>query len=313
MHLNYYFYKCKAIFSMDKDTLFYKKHTIKCGSKLLDISTPRIMGILNITPDSFFDGGKYTDADSIKGRIKSMTEEGADIIDIGAYSSRPGAAHISETEEMERLKRTLDIIRSNYPDITVSIDTFRASVAQMAIEQYRVDIINDISGGKLESSIIEVVAHFQVPYITMHMQGTPQTMQQKPSYQHVVKDVLSYFSEHIALLRDKGINDIIVDPGFGFGKTIDHNYQLMAGLDVFQMLEVPILVGVSRKSMIYNLLNTTPAEALTGTTALNMIALQKGASILRVHDVKEAKELITVYKKLLDESEKSINLLKQDN
>jgi dihydropteroate synthase len=296
---------------MDKDTLFYKKHTIKCGTKLLNISTPKVMGILNITPDSFFDGGKYTEAEAIKTRVSTMISEGVDIIDVGAYSSRPGAKHISETEELNRLSNTLEIIRSEFPETIISIDTFRAKVAQKAIEDYKADIINDISSGRLEPEIIDIVANFQVPYITMHMQGTPQNMQKNPIYKHVIKDLLSYFAEHISSLRDKGINDIIIDPGFGFGKTLEHNYQLLSGMDVFQMLEVPILVGLSRKSMIYKLLHSSPNESLPGTIALNMIALQKGASILRVHDIKEAKELITIYEKLINESEKSINLLKQ--
>lgn len=313
MHLNYYFYKCKANFRMDKDTLFYKKHTIKCGTKLLDLSTPKVMGILNITPDSFFDGGKYTEAGAIKNRAKKMVDEGVDIIDVGAYSSRPGANHIPEQEENDRLALCLNIIRTEFPEAIISIDTFRAKVAQKAIEKFRVDIINDISGGKLDPEITDVVANFQVPYITMHMQGTPQNMQENPKYKHVIKDILAYFADHIFKLRDKGIHDILIDPGFGFGKTLEQNFQLLSGMDVFEMLEVPILVGVSRKSMIYKLLGTSPEDALPGTIALNMIALQKGASILRVHDVKEAKEMITIYEKLLVESEKSINLLKQEN
>lgn len=296
---------------MDKDTLFYKKHTIACNGKIIDISVPIVMGILNITPDSFFDGGKYLDKEKILEHTEKMLNEGASIIDIGAYSSRPGADEVGEKEELNRLSFALDIIRENFPDAVLSVDSFRAAIAANVIEKYKIDIINDISGGNIEPEILDVVASAKVPYITMHMQGNPQTMQNNPVYKHVVKDVLDYFIKHISLLRDKGINDIIIDPGFGFGKTIDHNYQLLAGLDVFQMLELPVLVGLSRKSMIYKLLGTSPDESLTGTIALNFIAIQKGASILRVHDVREAVETISIYKKLSDESEKSFNLLKE--
>jgi len=296
---------------MDKDTLFYKKHTIACNGKIIDISVPIVMGILNITPDSFFDGGKYLNKEKILSYTEKMLNEGASIIDIGAYSSRPGADEVGEKEERKRLSFALEIIRENIPDAVLSVDSFRAGIAANVIEKYKVDIINDISGGSIEPEILDVVASAEVPYITMHMQGNPQTMQNNPVYKHVVKEVLDYFIKHISLLRDKGINDIIIDPGFGFGKTIDHNYQLLAGLDVFQMLELPVLVGLSRKSMVYKLLGTSPDEALTGTIALNFVALQKGASILRVHDVREAVETISIYKKLSDESEKSFNLLKE--
>lgn len=299
---------------MDKDTLFYKKHTIRCRSKLLDISTPKIMGILNITPDSFYDGGRYLEDMAVTERARAMLSEGADIIDIGAYSSRPGAKDVGEKEEWERLERALNLLRINFPDAILSVDTFRAKIANRAIEQYNVDIINDISGGGINSEIIDIVSQHKVPYVSMHMQGTPQNMQEKPEYVHVVKDLLTYFAEHISRLRDKGVQDIIIDPGFGFGKTLDHNYQLMSGLDVFQMLETPILVGVSRKSMVYKLWNGSPENALAGSLVLSLIALQKGASFLRVHDVIETKELITIYEKLSVESEKSINLLKhQEN
>ncbi len=296
---------------MNKDTFFHKIQSIRCGSALFDLSSPKVMGILNVTPDSFYDGGKFLDGQGILSHTKNMLDEGADIIDIGAYSSRPGAADVPETEELNRLKNALTVIRNHFPDAILSVDTFRANVAKCAIEEFGTNIINDISGGKTEPEIIDIVANYGTPLITMHMQGTPRDMQNAPSYKHVVQDILKYFSEHIFYLKEKGVRDIIIDPGFGFGKTIDHNYQLMSGLDTFQMLETPILVGISRKSMIYNLLNTAPDNALTGTTALNLIALQKGASVLRVHDVKDAKHVITIYEKLLLESEKSINLLKQ--
>ncbi|MBN1117537.1 MAG: dihydropteroate synthase [Bacteroidales bacterium] len=296
---------------MDKDTLFYKKHTINCGSRLISIETPIVMGILNLTPDSFYDGGQINSTKDVNNKVKKLIDEGAAIIDVGAYSTKPGAEDVSVHEEKIRLEPGLNLIRERYPDTIISVDTFRAETAKWCIEKYKIDIINDISGGHLDSEIIDVAAGFQVPYITMHMQGTPKTMQKNPGYKHVVKDVLDYFSEHIAFLRQKGINDIIIDPGFGFGKTIEHNYQLLAGLDVFQMLELPILAGISRKSMIYRHLNSSPEEALAGTIALNTIALQKGAQILRVHDVKEAVNTISIYKKLLEESEKSINLLQK--
>lgn len=295
---------------MDKDTLFYKKRTIASRGKIIDISSPIVMGILNVTPDSFFDGGHYQDKKSILERTHKIVSEGAEIIDIGGYSSRPGAEEVSEKEELDRISFALEIIRENFPQAVVSIDTFRSNVAKNAVEKFDADIINDISGGSIEPEIIDIVASAGVPYITMHMQGTPGTMQKNPVYTHVVKDVLDYFIKHISVLRDKGIKDIIIDPGFGFGKSIDHNYQLLSGLDVFQMLELPVLVGLSRKSMIYKYLSSTPDEALTGTIALNLVALQKGASILRVHDVREAVETISIYKKLSEETEKSFNLLK---
>ncbi len=294
---------------MDKDTLFYKKHTIACGSKLLELTDPVVMGILNVTPDSFYDGGKYNNKESILGQAKKILKEGAEILDIGAYSSRPGAEDISAKEELERLRFALDLIRKEFPDQLISVDTYRPNVAEQVIKLYSVNIINDISGGEIDPEILDVAAQNNVPYICMHMQGTPQDMQNKTNYTHIVKDIISYFSYKISEIRAKGVHDIIIDPGFGFGKTLDQNYQLLAGLDVFQMLEVPIMVGLSRKSMIYKHLGNTPQEALTGTIALNMISLQKGASILRVHDVREAKETITIYKKLLQESGKSVNLL----
>lgn len=296
---------------MDKDTLFYKKHTIRCKSKLLDISSPQIMGILNLSPDSFYDGGKYSDPGKALKQVDRMINDGASVIDIGAYSSRPGATDISANEEIGRLERIIYPIREKFPDAILSLDTFRSTVAQNMIEKYCIDIINDISGGEIDPEILDLVAEKQTPYICMHLQGTPQDMQINPSYKHVVQDILTYFSNRVSLLRDKGIGDIIIDPGFGFGKTLEQNYQLLAGMDTFQMLEVPILAGLSRKSMIYKLTNSAPEGALTGTVALNLIALQKGASILRVHDVKETKELITIYQKLLTESEKSIILLQE--
>lgn len=298
---------------MDKDTLFYKKRTIRCNSRILEINQPLVMGILNVTPDSFFDGGKFTSAKAILSHVDLMVREGVDIIDIGGYSSRPGAEEVSVEEESKRVDQTLAIVRDKFPDVVLSIDTFRSKVAALALEKYQVDIINDISAGNIDPEILDVVAENKSAYIAMHMQGIPTTMQNTPKYAHVVKDILTYFSKRIQLLHDKKIHDIIIDPGFGFGKTVDHNYQLLAGLESFKLFEYPVLVGLSRKSMIYNYLNNTADDALTGTIVLNQIALQKGANILRVHDVKEAKQIIELNKKIQEESEKSINLLKKAN
>jgi dihydropteroate synthase len=294
---------------MDKDTLFYKKRTIRCNSKIIEIEHPLIMGILNVSPESFYDGGKYSSDEAVVNRVEKMITEGADIIDIGGYSSRPGAEEIPVQEELKRILNTLDIVRNKFPEIIISIDTFRSQVAAKAIEKYKIDIINDISGGTIDPEILDVVAEQKTAYIAMHMQGTPNNMQKNPHYKHVVKDILSYFAEHINKLQSKKITDIIIDPGFGFGKTLDQNYQLLAGLDTFKIFEFPLLVGLSRKSMVYKYLHTTPENALTGTIALNLLALQKGAMVLRVHDVMETKHTIDIYKKLLEESEKSLNLL----
>ncbi len=294
---------------MAKDTFFYKKRTIRCNSRIIELDKPLIMGILNLTPDSFYDGGKYTEPESLRKQLDKIILEGADIIDVGGYSSRPGATDVSQNEELSRIEPALELIRTNYPDAIISIDTFRAGVAARAIEQYQVDIINDITAGIIEPEILDVVAGKQVAYIAMHMQGTPHNMQQIPQYEHVVRDLIDFFSCRLAVLQQKKINDIIIDPGFGFGKTLDQNYQLLAGLDSFRIFEFPVLAGLSRKSMIYKHLGTVPEEALSGTIALNLAALQKGASILRVHDVKEARHTIDIYEKLKLESEKSINLL----
>lgn len=294
---------------MDKDTLFYKKRTIRCNSRIIEIDAPLIMGILNVTPDSFYDGGKYKSKDTIVSHVSKMLNDGANIIDVGGYSSRPGAENISEDKEIERIGKTLNIIRDKFPEAILSIDTFRSKVAAVALEKYNVDIINDISAGNIDPEILDVVSEYKAAYIAMHMQGSPLNMQLNPEYKHVTKDLIEYFAKKIEALRAKKIHDIIIDPGFGFGKTIDHNYQLLASLESFRIFEYPLLAGISRKSMIYKHLNTTPQEALTGTVALNMVALQKGASILRVHDVLEARHTIELYKKIKQANEKSINLL----
>lgn len=269
-------------------------YTINTNGKLMDLSTPQVMGILNITPDSFYAGSRVEDEAEITRRVTQIFSEGADMIDVGAYSSRSGADDVTPEEEMKRLRKGLGIVRKLYPEAVVSVDTFRADVAQMCVEEFDVQIINDISGGMLDANMFATVARLGVPYILMHMKGTPQTMQNQPHYDNVVREVMLYFAEKVQQLRDLGAKDIILDPGFGFAKTLDHNYQLMEHLEDFRLLELPILVGVSRKSMIYRLLDSTPQEALNGTTVLNTVALMKGANILRVHDVKECVEAVRI-------------------
>ncbi len=264
--------------------------TLNLRGRLLELREPLIMGILNVTPDSFFSESRTPDEEHIAQRVKQMMNDGADMIDIGGYSSRPGADNVSTEEEMNRLRRGLRIIRKLYPDVPVSVDTFRADVARMCIEEEGADIINDISGGMMDRQMFRTVAQLHVPYIMMHMQGTPDSMQLAPHYDNLRQEVMLYFAERIDRLCQMGAKDIIVDPGFGFGKTMEHNYELMAHLEDFHVFGLPLLVGISRKSMIYKLLGGTPQTSLNGTTVLNTIALTKGAHILRVHDVKEAAE-----------------------
>lgn len=273
-------------------------YTINVKGQLIDLSEPQVMGILNVTPDSFFSGSRKQTETEIRERVAEIFNEGASMIDVGAYSSRPDADDISPEEEMSRLRRGLKIVREMYPEAVVSVDTFRADVARMCVEEYGADIINDISGGNMDSRMFSTVAELGVPYILMHMKGTPQTMQQSPQYDDLMKDILLYFAERVQQLRDLGQKDIIIDPGFGFAKTLNHNYELMQQLDKLGIFELPVLVGISRKSMIYRLLGGTPADALNGTTTLNTIALLKGASILRVHDVKECVEVVNIVKKM---------------
>ncbi|GAA3782067.1 dihydropteroate synthase [Corallibacter vietnamensis] len=275
--------------------------TINCKGKLIDLSTPKVMGILNLTPDSFFDGGQYKSKKSITEQVALMLEEGATFIDIGAYSSRPNADFVSEADELKRLLPIITLLTKTFPDICISIDTFRSEVAKQAIHAGAA-IINDISAGQLDNKMLETVAKLQVPYIMMHMRGTPKTMQQLTSYNNLTKDILLYFSEKITEAKALGIIDIIVDPGFGFAKTREQNFELLNNLELFKHIEKPILAGVSRKSMIYKTLNITPKEALNGTTIINTMALQKGASILRVHDVKEAMECVKLFSELPTDS-----------
>lgn len=265
-------------------------HTLNLRGKLYPIDEPKIMGILNVTPDSIYAESRTSDDTHIAERVKQMMEEGADMIDIGGYSSRPGADDVTPQEEMERLRRGIRIVRKLYPEVPLSVDTFRADVARMCIEEEGADIINDIAAGMMDRQMFKTVARLGVPYIMMHMQGTPDTMQIAPHYDNLRREVMLYFAERIDRLCQMGAKDIIVDPGFGFGKTVAHNYELMNHLEDFNIFKLPILVGISRKTMIYKLLGGTPQTSLNGTTVLNTIALTKGAHILRVHDVKQAVE-----------------------
>ena len=272
--------------------------SLNVNGRLLDLSTPQVMGILNVTPDSFYAGSRSRTEAEIAARACQILDEGASIIDIGAYSSRSNAEHISPEEEMQRLRTGLEILNRNHPDAIISVDTFRAEVARQCVEEYGAAIINDISAGEMDEQMFPTVARLNVPYIMMHMQGTPQNMQKEPHYENLLKEVFMYFARKVRQLRDLGMKDIILDPGFGFGKTLEHNYELMAHLEEFGIFELPLLVGVSRKSMIYRLFGATPQEALNGTTVLDTVALMKGADILRVHDVREAVEAVRLIEKM---------------
>lgn len=282
-----------------------KKLSLNVGGRLLDLSRPLVMGILNVTPDSFYDGSRCPNDDAVAARVQAILAEGADMIDIGGYSSRPGCADVSVDEEKRRLAIGLEAIRRQSPEAVVSVDTFRAEVARWCVEQYGVQIINDISAGELDDAMFDTVAQLQVPYVMMHMRGTPTSMMQSQylHYDDVVADVLQYFAAKIDRLTYMGVNDIILDPGFGFSKTVDDNYRLMYHLDEFTRIGLPILVGISRKSMIYKLLDITPAESLNGTTALNVLALLGGANILRVHDVKQAVEAVKIVGKTFNNTQ----------
>ena len=272
--------------------------TINCKGTLIDLASPKVMGILNITPDSFYDGGKYKDEVAILNQVDKMLTEGATFIDVGAYSSRPGAAHISEEEELKRILPVIDLLLKNFPEIILSIDTFRSKIAKETINAGAA-IINDISGGTMDDNMFSTVANLHVPYILMHMLGTPQNMQQNPVYDDVVKDIISFFAKQIFELHQLQLNDIIIDMGFGFGKTIAHNYQILKDLRLFKSLDAPILAGISRKSMLYKTLDISAQEALNATTSANTIALLNGANILRVHDVKEAVEAVKIVTQVL--------------
>lgn len=271
--------------------------TINCNGEIIDLSSPKVMGVLNLTPDSFYDGGKYKSEKEIVEQTAIMLADGASFIDIGAYSSRPKAAHISEDEELKRLIPVINLILQEFPQILISVDTFRSQVAYEAI-QAGACLINDISAGMMDDNMMQTVGQLKVPYIMMHMRGQPQNMQEHTTYDDLIKDIIFYFSERITTAQSYGIIDMIIDPGFGFSKTTAQNFELLKQMEFFKMLDKPILAGLSRKSMIYKTLNCTPNDALNGTSVLNTIALQQGASILRVHDVKEAMECIILTQQL---------------
>jgi len=273
--------------------------SINCKGQLIDLATPKVMGILNVTPDSFYDGGNYKNDKDILNQVNRMLKEGATFIDVGAYSSRPNADHISEKEELNRLIPVIESILKEFPNALISVDTFRSEIAKQSVDAGAC-MVNDISAGKMDDNMLQTVASLKVPYIMMHMKGTPQTMTKQSNYENLLKEILFYFSERISAARQLQIMDIIVDPGFGFAKTIEQNYELLNNLEHFRFLDLPLLIGVSRKSMIHKVLGTSPDESLNGTSVLNTIALQKGASILRVHDVKEAMECIKLTKQLKD-------------
>lgn len=283
--------------------MLHPKSTLNCNGQLIDLSEPIIMGVLNVTPDSFFDGGKYENVKALLQQVGKMISAGAMIIDVGGMSSRPGAEIINVSEELSRVIPIIEQIKEHFPAIIISIDTVRSEVARQSVAA-GASIINDISAGSIDDQMFETVAELNVPYILMHMQGKPEDMQQHPDYQDVTKNVLDFFIEKIRELRALGVKDIILDPGFGFGKTIQHNYQLLQNFAIFKILDLSLLAGISRKSMIYKVLDSTPEEALNGTTVLNTLALERGAKILRVHDVKEAKETITLWKQLNQEPKK---------
>ena len=276
-----------------------KPRYINAGGKLLNLDTPKVMGILNITPDSFYSGSRYGTDEQILGAAEKMLGEGADILDVGGYSSRPGAENIPEDEEGRRVLKAIKLINRNFPEAIISVDTFRADIAREAVLECGALIINDISGGEADDKMFTTVASLNVPYILMHMQGVPGNMQDNPMYDDVVSDILKWFGERIFMLRTAALKDIIIDPGFGFGKTTDHNFEILRRLGDFSIAGLPLLVGVSRKGMIWKTLDISADEALNGTSALNAIAIYSGADILRVHDVKEAVQVVKLIKSVI--------------
>ena len=277
-----------------KDTFFFKKSSLNCKGKLVDISTPLVMGILNVTPDSFFDGNRYTVAAKIKARVSVMLDEGIDIIDIGGASSRPKAKIISEKEELKRVLPAIELVAEKFPDTIISVDTFRSAVAQKSIES-GAHIVNDIGAGNFDVKMFDTIATLNVPYIMMHQKGNFETMHQSHLYENLMKEVIEFFMKKIVAMRERGISDIIIDPGFGFSKSIEQNFHLLKNLSLLNIFEVPVLAGLSRKSMINKIVKTKPDEALNGTSVLNTLALQNGANILRVHDIKQAKQAIQLF------------------
>jgi dihydropteroate synthase len=275
-----------------------RKNTINVGGELIDFSAPAVMGIVNVTPDSFYDGGKMENEKVLLAAVEKMINDGAGILDIGAASTRPGAQVVSTKVELGRLLPAVQAIRNSFPKIPISIDTFRSWVAVRVIDEIGPIIVNDISGGSLDSKMFETVGKMKVPYILSHIQGTPREMQENPQYDDIIKDISTYLGERVKRLTKFGVLDIIIDPGFGFGKTLAHNYELLNRLDSFKVFQLPVMVGVSRKSMIWKALDGNPAEALNGTTVANTLALMGGADILRVHDVKEAVETTTIFSEI---------------
>lgn len=280
--------------------LFSRNLSLNLNGELLDLSVPRIMGIINATPDSFYDGSRLPEPSHAVRVAKEMAEQGASILDVGAVSSRPGATAITEEEELNRLAPVLEALRTELPECTLSVDTWRSGVARMVHDRYAVAMINDITAGDGDPAMFSTIAALEMSYVLMHMQGTPGTMQESPEYENVVDELLQFFGERIHALRKMGVNDLVIDPGFGFGKTLDQNYALLKELNLFQMLELPVMVGISRKSMIYKILESDPSNALNGTTAAHMAALLNGASILRVHDVKAAVEAVKIFQQIVN-------------
>ncbi len=278
--------------------LFSKNLSLNLGGSIMDLSRPRVMGIINATPDSFYDGSRVPEPAQALEKAREMIEQGVDILDVGAVSTRPGSQEISETEELERLSPVLEALREAFPDFPVSVDTWRASVARTVKERFEIQLINDISAGTLDPDMFPTMAQLGIPYIIMHMQGTPPNMQDDPAYENVVDEVLQFFAERVYKLRKLGVNDIVIDPGFGFGKTLEQNYMLLGQFDSFKMLELPLMAGISRKSMIYKLLESEPDDALNGSTAAHMAVLLKGARLLRVHDVKAAVETVKIFQQI---------------
>jgi dihydropteroate synthase len=278
--------------------LFSKNLSLNLDGKIMSLSTPRVMGIINATPDSFYGGSRVSEPALALEKAREMINQGADILDVGAVSSRPGSQKISETEELERLSPVLEAIREAFPDFPVSVDTWRAGVARTVRERFGIQLINDISAGSFDPDMFPTMAKLEIPYIIMHMQGTPANMQDDPAYENLVDDLLQFFAERVYKLRKLGLNDIVIDPGFGFGKTLEQNYKLLGQLDSFRMFELPLMVGISRKSMIYKLLDSEPDDALNGTTAAHMALLLKGARLLRVHDVQAAVETVKIFQQI---------------
>ena len=284
--------------SAEQPLFLNRRSTINCRGHLIDTSIPKVMGIINITPDSFYSASRFRVESDINNRVEDIIEEGGDMVDVGAYSTRPGADELPEQEELDRLLPALTLIRKKYPDLIVSVDTFRSNIARCLVKEGLTDIINDVSGGEIDSAMFETIAELNVPYILMHNKGIPQNMQQKPVYSDVVAEVSLWMARKVDILRGLGVNDIIIDPGFGFSKTLEHNYTLFSHIEEFDLFQLPILIGISRKSMIYKLLKTDAGSALNGSSVLNTVALMKGANILRVHDVKEAVECVKLVSKV---------------